>query len=232
MTPTEKSEQVSAAPQSGVDEGTELTHRTDEAAVADTIWHLLVQATSQRTAFTTMQLATLNERRSPSLRTVIIRRVNEATRSLVFITDTASAKVREIRQHPAVALTGYDAEGMQQLRLEGVASIVSNEKRRNEFWRTLAPHTHVLYRSHLVPGTPIAHPDDAFVTRAEAPLDSPAEQSENSEVPLDSTEAPPRFALVDVRIERVDWLQLGTSPHRRFQLHSSAEGVTGTWVVP
>lgn len=181
------------------------------------VWELLTEATTSRTPFTSMQLATVDRNKAPRCRTVILRSANEENRTLEFITDRESQKVAEIDNSPQVALTGYDPEGMQQLRLSGHAFIVHDEQRRQTSWSSLNPHTHVLYRSTLSPGHPISHPEESESAFSEASGTSAVSS---------------RFTLIEIRLAHADWLSLHDTPHRRFQLQWNDGDVEGTWVVP
>ncbi len=79
-----------------------------------------------------------------------------ATACLSFITDVRSPKVKEILGNPSASLVALDTDASNQLRFEGVASIVEDEHRRRSCWNKLHTHMHELFHSSLAPGTTIA----------------------------------------------------------------------------
>ncbi len=188
------------------------------AEIAEQIWQLLEDATSARTPFTAMQLATVAADLTPRTRTILLRKAFATTGTLEFITDRRSEKVPEIRRNPGVALSGYDAEGLQQLRIEGRAAEVQDAARRREFWDALKPHTHILFRSELHPGTPIPVPEAAGPGEPPGPED-PCAIDEN-------------FALIEIRVSRMDWLCLASSPHQRYRTSRVNNAWEGSWLVP
>lgn len=62
----------------------------------------------RRRPFRTPTLATTNPTGRPSLRTVVLRGFNPATRCITIHTDRRSPKIHEIRQTPQMALHVYD----------------------------------------------------------------------------------------------------------------------------
>src|SRR5262249_38718074 len=125
------------------------------------IWGLLKDAVERRSPFTAMQLATVGADGAPKLRTIILRRFDQVSGTIAFITDRRAAKVREIAANPHVSLAGYDPTSNLQLRTEGTATIVEDEFERNEVWAALRPHTHVLFSTPFAPGTELGVHDEA-----------------------------------------------------------------------
>src|SRR5579863_2237820 len=65
-------------------------------------------------------LATVDPRCIPSLRFVLLKRVD--SRGFLFYTDLRSRKARDIARNPHVALVFYWRESGRQVRIEGKAS--------------------------------------------------------------------------------------------------------------
>lgn len=154
----------------------------------DTIWATLKLSTERKAAFTLMQLATIGLDGGPKARTIVLRTAEPSPGLLSFITDTRSAKVREIAANPRVSLCGYDQMHLQ-VRIEGRAGIVTDEAERRRVWASLRRHTRRLYD---------ALPQE---TMAMAPADADAPSA--------------FFCLVTVLAESIDWLDLSAEPHRR-----------------
>ncbi|WP_420211361.1 pyridoxamine 5'-phosphate oxidase family protein [Burkholderia aenigmatica] len=188
------------------------------ARTYERLWSCLESGVSaQRSPFTMLQAATLGIDGAPKVRTIVLRQVSRADRVLSFHTDARSEKVAELRRDPRIALVANDLDALVQIRVEGVASICDDAQRR-AIWQSSRPHTLLLYRAPLPPGTPVESPEAAHV---------PA--SQRAEPSGDGYE---NFCLLHVTATRIDWLELARSGHRRavFDLH--AGGYDGRWIAP
>ena len=80
-----------------------------------------------------MALATVSRAGAPSLRMVLLKRVDE--RGFVFFTDTRSRKGRELENNAKVAATfWWDAVG-RQVRIEGQVSVIPDSE-TDAYWAT------------------------------------------------------------------------------------------------
>ncbi|WP_414449133.1 pyridoxamine 5'-phosphate oxidase family protein [Burkholderia sp. 22PA0099] len=184
----------------------------------DRIWNLLdegANAGRERSPFTMLQAATLGLDGAPQVRTVVLRGVDRAARTLMFHTDARSAKAAEIARDGRLALVGCDLANGLQIRAEGVASLRASEAERLAIWRSSRPRTLILYRAPLPPGTPVAEPTDAH----------PPAAPDGAEI--DAMEGFAQFAVIDVRIDAIDWLDLAADGHRRARFVYDAEGGQG-----
>ncbi|EKS9797332.1 MULTISPECIES: pyridoxamine 5'-phosphate oxidase family protein [Burkholderia] len=189
------------------------------AQTYERLWSCLESGVSaQRSPFTMLQAATLGIDGAPKVRTIVLRQVSRADRMLSFHTDARSEKVAELRRDPRIALVASDLDALVQIRVEGAASICDDEAQRRAIWQASRPHTLLLYRAPLPPGTPVASPEDAHV---------PASQDAAS-----TDDGYDNFCLLHVTVTRIDWLELARAGHRRavFDLHES--GYEGRWVAP
>ncbi|MBN3731192.1 pyridoxamine 5'-phosphate oxidase family protein [Burkholderia sp. Tr-20390] len=189
------------------------------AQTYERLWSCLESGVSaQRSPFTTLQAATLGVDGAPKVRTIVLRQVSRADRVLSFHTDARSEKVAELRRDPRIALVANDLDALVQIRVEGAASICDDEAQRRAVWQASRPHTLLLYRAPLPPGTPVASPEAAHV---------PASQGAAS-----TDDGYDNFCLLHVTVTRIDWLELARTGHRRavFDLHE--RGYEGRWVAP
>jgi pyridoxamine 5'-phosphate oxidase len=95
-------------------------------------WFLEAQATDLKEP-NAMVLATVGEDGKPSNRVVLLKEVSDA--GFVFYTNYASRKGRELEANPFCALAFFWAELERQVRIEGKAERVSQEK-SEEYFRT------------------------------------------------------------------------------------------------
>ncbi|PAJ86502.1 pyridoxamine 5'-phosphate oxidase family protein [Burkholderia ubonensis] len=180
----------------------------------DRLWACLESGVgTKRSPFTMLQAATLGLDGAPKVRTLVLRQVRRAGHVLSFHTDVRSEKVAELRRDPRIALVGVDLDALVQIRVEGIASICTDEAERRAVWQASRPHTLLLYRTPLPPGTPVATPADTG--------------------PMTTDDGYANFCLIHVTATRIDFLDLAPSEgHLRaiFDLH--AGGYNGRWVAP
>lgn len=129
------------------------------AHVYDRLWSCLESGVGpQRSPFTMVQAATLGVDGAPKVRTIVLRQASRAEQRLSFHTDARSDKVAELRRDPSIAIVAADLDALVQIRVEGLASICDDDARRRAIWASSRPHTLLLYRAPLRPGTPIDAP--------------------------------------------------------------------------
>ncbi|WP_404325653.1 pyridoxamine 5'-phosphate oxidase family protein [Aerophototrophica crusticola] len=177
-----------------------------------------------------MTVASLRQDGSPTARTVVLRGVQPADRILRFHTDRRAPKLAGLAAEPRVGLLLYDPGARLQLRLDGVAEVVGEGGLPDRLWDRSHPGSRACYRQPVAPGASVDGPRVAI-----PPAGEPAHGREN-------------FAIVQVRVHRLDWLFLNADGHRRacFDFSPAGEGPspeghggqgiaagwTGRWVAP
>jgi hypothetical protein len=175
-------------------------------------WRSLIEATTRRTPNTLAALATVTPSGAPRLRSVILRACDPEAGTVAFATDARSAKVAEIAAEPRVAMTFWDDGTGVQIRLDGRATPAdAGESHRR--WAALGVHTRRGYGSPSDPGRPLAP--------GEEPAGPDAEEHWSG-----------RFAWIEVRVDRIDRLDISTDPHERTVLSRTDRGWSGGRVVP
>ncbi|CAD9217546.1 Pyridoxamine-phosphate oxidase [Burkholderia cenocepacia] len=186
------------------------------AQTYDRLWSCLESGINvQRSPFTMLQAATLGLDGAPKVRTIVLRHVNRVERVLSFHTDARSAKVVELRRDPRLSIVANDLDALVQIRAEGVASICDDEAQRRAIWEASRPHTLLLYRAPLPPGTPVVSPEAAH-------LDSTAPAADGYE----------NFCLIHMTVTRIDWLELARAGHRRAVFELNERGYEARWIAP
>lgn len=156
-----------------------------------------------------LQLATLGVDGLVAVRTVVLRGFT-ADHEPWFFTDARSHKVAELRASPRVSMVLWLEQSADQFRFDGLAALHGAEAvgevaaLRAMSWQRLSADKRAPFLGPP-PGSVLA--EDG----ARAPL-------------RDDEPIPANLLVVTVRIERVDWLSLGT-PHRRARFTTDA----GTW---
>ena len=186
------------------------------AQTYDRVWSCLESGVSvQRSPFTMLQAATLGLDGAPKVRTIVLREVSRTAHVLSFHTDVRSEKVAELRRDPRISIVANDLDALAQIRAEGVASICDDEAQRRAIWASSRPHTLLLYRAPLPPGTPISSPEDAHIDAAASTGDG-----------YDN------FCLIHMTITRIDWLELARAGHRRAVFDLNESDYEARWIAP
>ena len=87
------------------------------------IWGFLSEGSEiSKSDFHLAALCTLSDK-IPRVRTVVLRRVIKEDYTLIIHTDRRSAKFEEIKLSPTVSILFYSKENKVQIRLEGIASL-------------------------------------------------------------------------------------------------------------
>ena len=146
----------------------------------------------------------------PELRTVVLRHVNPGQRQLLCHTDFRSPKVREFLSFPAVSWLFYHPKNKLQLRIRGVVEVHHANDIARKRWEKSSESSRQCYAADQAPG--------AF-------LDSPA--------PIQATAAGfANFAVIDCRVETIDWLFLRYEGHVRAHFSWQNEGWQSRWIAP
>ena len=189
----------------------------DLDATFSEVWRLLAEGAAQgRSGFHLPTLATLGADGAPRMRVVVLRAADRADGSLRFHCDRRSDKAAEIQARPACALAAYDHGAKVQIRIEGRASLHTDDAVADAAWAGSRAMSRVCYGSEPAPGTALeaggayALPDEAAA----------------------GTLGRPHFAAVVVRVERLDFLYLDRRGHRRAGWRRSEPGWQGGWLAP
>lgn len=151
-------------------------------------------------------LATASKDGVPGVRTVVLRGVDQAAKTVEFHTDLHSGKVHELRKNPRAELHIWDAEALLQIRLSLDVSILTGRDVA-EKWAKIPDPSRQAYGTHPIPGSPISGPLD---------YEKPALQAS--------------FAVLVCTVDAIDALYLGVQ-HRRAEFLQICEW-DGTWVAP
>lgn len=155
-------------------------------------------------------LATVDASGLPALRSVVLREVDAAARTLMFFTDARSPKVAQIVAQPMAQMLGWCASLSWQLRISARLEVATDGLALSSRWARLKLKPAAQdYLSPLPPGTPLAGPP--------GPPPAPVRESRG------------HFAIVTASVLAIDWLELHREGHRRAQFE--ADG-SGRWCQP
>lgn len=183
--------------------------------IEELVWQCLAEGAGPGLSpFTMWQLATVGLDGAPQVRTVILRGIARNAGTLVLHTDLRSAKVAELRREPRVSLVVSDLPNFRQIRIEGRATIHAADEVTRAAWAANRPHSLILYQTPYAPGTPVDAPESAHVASGADPAAGYV-----------------NFAVVDVALTCIEYLDISSGAHRR-AVFPLTDAKPAHWVAP
>ena len=182
----------------------------DYAAIADEIWKRLGSAADNNDDPMRLHVvATVDRNNRPNARTLVLRGARRDESLIWFHTDVRTPKVEHLRANPSVCAVCYDPRIGLQLRIDGIASIHHNDRLSRRHWSQYDLAVRYAYGISHCPGEPLAENDPRLRTArrhlAEGRDDEGFEH----------------FAVIEMRVESIDWFQSTAMTQRRATLQAS-----------
>ena len=136
------------------------------------------------------------EKNKPDSRNVVLRSLDNKNNSITFHTDKRSSKIKQFSNNKNVCALFYDQPNKIQIRMHGEISLVKNQDEINNKWSKLQYMSKLCYINKFSPGDLLSDPKEYFSEGLH-----PGTGIEN-------------FAIVNVNINSIDWLNL----HHKFFL--------------
>ena len=204
--PTDRAERTERAEEPFPD------HHNDLAATLRFAWQMIGRGVQdRRSAFHTPVLSS-NSPDGPQARVLVLRAADAPGRTLIFHTDTRSAKLPELAADPRVALTFYDAARKAQVRINGTATAHANNALSQQRWAASRPSSLRCYLG-AQPSAASSLPTSGLPAHVEG------REPELAELAI----AEPHFAVLTVDVLQLEWLHLHTRGQRRARFTWAAE---------
>lgn len=153
--------------------------------------------------------------------TVVLRKTDASTHSLIFYTDHRSPKVEQLKLNGQVTVILYSDEEKLQLTLKGQAHVHCHNELSQQHWQKSGYKGRRSYLAHPGPSTMIEEPADGlgYIKGKEFDEHDPAGYE--------------NFAVVAITTNYLEYLKLSREGNRRakFTLLESGEWL-GKWLVP
>jgi general stress protein 26 len=173
-------------------------------ALADEAWARLEQAGDDPNhPMRLLVMATVGATGSPEARLMVLRGANRRLGKLWFYTDGRSKKVEHLRQRPQITAVTWDAAMGVQLRLRGAATTDVSGALADQHWSQASMALRALYASPQAPGSPL-HPPDPRLAGMKRSMDAGDEATARS-----------NFAVIEITLESIEWLQIVDEEQRR-----------------
>lgn len=153
-------------------------------------------------------LGTVGLDRMARLRTIVLRGITKDLQ-LTFFTDKRSKKVTHITENNKVSMLFYHPQKRVQLKIEGIASLINDEKILQAHWKTIPEHLKKDYTTTSAPGTTLTSKDAIAYLNEEH-----------------------HFCIVHIAPHKIEYLKLDQPHHTRVKF-SLEEGIwKGAYVMP
>jgi len=184
------------------------------------IWNnLSIGIENSTSAFHYPNVCTINNQGYPSVRTVVLRKIDKINYKLFFNTDIRSQKWKEIQNSSLITVHFYDNKLKTQLRIYGKSKLHYNNNEWNEAWKNTKNMSRECYASPYAPSTFIDEPkiiDDTFSRLKKKQLNK----------------FKVNFGRIEIKIKHIDWLYLRHSGHRRAKFIYEENKTTMKWLAP
>jgi pyridoxamine 5'-phosphate oxidase len=195
----------------------------DLNAILDDIWTRWGRGTAdRRSPFHTPVVGSTGQGGTPEQRVMVLRKTDRTTGTLRFHTDIRSTKVSQLAAKSAVSILGYDPGAKVQLRTSGIATVVTTGSLADDAWAATSISGRRSYLTTLAPGS----------TSNAATSGLPPSYETTVPTLRDSEAGRANFAIVPVILDRLEWLHLASTGHRRAAFTRTCDDWTGTWLVP
>ena len=179
-------------------------------------------AADRRSPFHTPVVGSVSGADAPQQRVMVLRKADRANGILRFHTDQRSAKASQVSLNAAVSIIGYDAGAKIQLRASGNAAIIHTGLLANEAWAATSASGRRSYLTTFAPGS----------ISSIATSGLPVAFEKSVPVGADSEAGRVNFAIVPVTLDRLEWLHLAATGHRRARFIRTIDGWSGEWLIP
>jgi len=178
------------------------------------VWGLFTRSLrDHKRGFHYLNIGTIDEEGSPTIRTVILRQASQEKYMLSFHTDARSRKYKQLQANPVLAIHAYDRKSNLQVSIRATATLHHLNKEAEVLYQTLGQGARALYSKNPAPMTTINHPSEGHNKEGQPDLGF-----EN-------------FVWIDAKIQTMEVLQLGRDMHRKMII-SVVSGLSKYWVVP
>lgn len=169
-------------------------------------------------------VATIDANARPTQRVMILRELDWQARLLRFHTDIRTEKARELEANSDTSILFYHPHAKIQLRLQGSARTEVESEIAARAWASSTNFARRCYLAEAAPGD-----------KADAPSSGLPKEIEGCQ-PDESQLLPARanFAVLLFNFDRIEWLYLANSGHRRarWRWDSISRSWDGCWLVP
>ena len=191
--------------------------------IFDNIKELLSLAVKDRHhAFHTPVFSNKNQNNSIDSRIVVLRKFNENNLKLNFHTDFRSPKIINLKKNNNSSFVFYDFKLKIQLRIVTLSIINNKNDVTKNAWDLSRLSSRKCYLTESAPSSITTLPEDGIPKHLKG-VDPSQDESEKG---YDN------FAVIENKIQNIDWLYLAFSGHRRLKIEFVNFEPIFKWIIP
>ncbi len=153
-------------------------------------------------------MATVGLDKMARLRTVVLRRISKDMK-LTFYTDKRSKKLVHIKENNKVSLLFYHPKKLLQIKVEGLATVVTDKNQLQKYWSGVQPNSRKDYTTSSAPGSSIINPDH-----------------------IEYLDDQNYFCILEIEPFKVEYLKLQRPNHLRVRFSNNGTDWKGEFLVP
>ena len=155
-------------------------------------------------------------------RVVVLRQFDSANMVLNFHTDFRSPKTFDLQQNNNSLFVFYDHKLKTQLRIKTTSTINNQNNITEEMWEKTKLFSRKCYLTEKAPSSFTDFPEDGI-----------DENLRGKEPSLEESEKGYKnFTVVQNQIQKIDWLYLAASGHRRLKITMQDKMPSYQWIIP
>ncbi|QWX84545.1 pyridoxamine 5'-phosphate oxidase family protein [Cellulophaga sp. HaHaR_3_176] len=164
--------------------------------------------TQKEHPFKYFTLATVGLDHVARLRSIVLREFSDDFK-ITFFTDKRSKKVIHIKENNKVSLLFFHPQKMIQLKIEGIATIIKDDKILEAYWKRTPDHLKKDYTTTSAPGSAI---------------------SDNTNIEYLTNEN--HFCLVSIEAKKIEYLKITKPNHLKIRYSKENNKWNGEFLVP
>ena len=173
-------------------------------------------------SFHTPVFSNINNEDSIESRIVVLRQFDYANMVLIFHTDFRSPKTSSLQQNNNSLFVFYDHKLKIQLRIKTTSKINCQNSITEEMWKKTKLFSRKCYLTEKAPSSFTDFPEDGI-----------DESLRGKEPSLEESEKGYKnFTVVQNQIQKIDWLYLAASGHRRLKITMQDKMPSYQWIIP
>ncbi len=154
-------------------------------------------------------------------RTVVLRAVDTAQRTLTTYSDLRTQKVADLSFHPQASWLFYDQQAQEQIRVSSQVAIHHQDKQAMEIWQKIPLKGRADYIGPHPPGASFQH------HIANLPADFMEEPNEENTAP-----GIEHFCLLQAKVQSIEFLKLMKDGHLRAGFIWQQKSWGSRWIAP
>ncbi len=183
---------------------------------------LAVSVKNRHHGFHTPVFSNLDKKFNIQNRIVVIRSFDSESFSINFHTDIRSSKIPEIERNNRTSFLFYDSKIKIQLKIRSESIIHHNNEICLSAWKRTKLASRKCYLTTKPPSSKSKLPTDAIPVKLKG-IDPNEKESQAGYK---------NFTVIENKIEKIEWLKLSYSGHRRLLINLNNKSNIYQWLIP